>query len=129
MSNTTILEVVRLRQENEDLKHRVRELEQLLMGTELYLPPHLKLTARQEQLVKVMMSRPMMTREAAMFIIYQDNPEGVEPKILDVFICKIRKKLAEHGIEIKTIWGRGWQITEDGRRRIAELNRQGAVAA
>lgn len=33
-------------------------------------------------------------------------------KILDVYICKIRQRLAQHNIDvrIKTVWGRGWQI-------------------
>ncbi len=36
------------------------------------------------------------------------------PKIIDVFICKLRKKLAVAGAEnlIGTVWGRGYMIRE-----------------
>jgi DNA-binding response OmpR family regulator len=30
----------------------------------------------------------------------------VEPKIVDVCICKVRKKIAVHGINTETAWGR-----------------------
>jgi two-component system cell cycle response regulator CtrA len=40
-----------------------------------------------------------------------DEPEV---KIIDVFVCKLRKKLARAGAEgiIGTIWGRGYMIRE-----------------
>ena len=36
------------------------------------------------------------------------------PKIIDVFICKLRKKLALAGADnlIGTVWGRGYMIRE-----------------
>jgi DNA-binding response OmpR family regulator len=34
-----------------------------------------------------------------------------EPKIIDVLICAIRKKLPPNSI--KTIWGRGYKLVED----------------
>ncbi|WP_375599346.1 winged helix-turn-helix domain-containing protein [Devosia sp. Naph2] len=33
-----------------------------------------------------------------------------EIKIVDVFICKARKKLKPLGLEIGTVWGRGYRI-------------------
>jgi two-component system cell cycle response regulator CtrA len=35
-------------------------------------------------------------------------------KIIDVFICKLRKKLAQAGADelIETVWGRGYMIRE-----------------
>lgn len=38
--------------------------------------------------------------------------EETEPKIIDVFICKIRRKLLENGLplEVLTDWGRGYAI-------------------
>jgi two-component system cell cycle response regulator CtrA len=40
-----------------------------------------------------------------------DEPEM---KIIDVFICKLRKKLAQAGADnlIGTIWGRGYMMRE-----------------
>jgi DNA-binding winged helix-turn-helix (wHTH) protein len=42
-----------------------------------------------------------------------DEPEM---KIIDVFVCKLRKKLAQAGADnmIGTIWGRGYMMREPG---------------
>ena len=43
----------------------------------------------------------------------RDEPEM---KIIDVFICKLRRKLSEAGAPqlIETVWGRGYTIPNDG---------------
>ena len=54
----------------------------------------------------------MLTKEMFLSALYggMDEPEI---KIIDVFICKLRKKLAEASggkDYIKTIWGRGYTL-------------------
>ena len=47
--------------------------------------------------------------------LYSNN-EPSEPKIIDVFACKLRSKLAEYneGISyIETVWGRGYTLNEN----------------
>jgi hypothetical protein len=44
--------------------------------------------------------------------------EEPEPKIIDVFVCKLRKKLsaASNGKQhIETVWGKGYLIRDDDR--------------
>ena len=36
--------------------------------------------------------------------------EEPEVKIIDVFVCKIRKQIAEMPISLETVWGRGYRI-------------------
>ena len=47
-----------------------------------------------------------------------------EPKIIDIFICKIRGKLAPFQLGIETVWGWGYALEDDVRaamvRRIRE---------
>ena len=41
-----------------------------------------------------------------------DEPE---PKIIDVFICKLRRKLVDNGakgLNIDTVWGQGYTLKE-----------------
>lgn len=47
--------------------------------------------------------------------IHNQNRFGheAEPKILDVYVCRLRKILTGRGMRIKTIWGFGYQL-EDG---------------
>jgi two-component system cell cycle response regulator CtrA len=55
-----------------------------------------------------------LTKEAFLNHLYggMDEPEL---KIIDVFICKLRRKLADAGAEglIRTVWGRGYYIAND----------------
>lgn len=62
--------------------------------------------------------------------MYANDADGPEPKIIDVYICKIRRKLAGTPIHVKTIWGGGLLIedTEPLKRAMAgeELARDAA---
>lgn len=44
--------------------------------------------------------------------IYNDMPETPDVKIVDVLICKIRKKLTtpDDGLSIVTVWGYGYRL-------------------
>jgi two-component system cell cycle response regulator CtrA len=60
-----------------------------------------------------------LTKEMFMDYVYggMDEPE---PKIIDVFICKLRKKIADacNGESyIKTIWGRGYALSGPALRQ------------
>lgn len=47
----------------------------------------------------------------------EEEPETAI-KIVDVIVCKLRKKLAAVGVEpIETVWGRGYRASGDFRRR------------
>lgn len=53
------------------------------------------------------------------------DDEQREPKIVDVFICKVRKKLAPLGIQIDTQWGVGWTL--DGKNLMKLRNLAGVT--
>ena len=36
-----------------------------------------------------------------------DEPKA---KIIDVFVCRVRKKVAPLGVDIQTVWGRGYAL-------------------
>jgi two-component system cell cycle response regulator CtrA len=57
-----------------------------------------------------------VTKQMAMDYLYGGRDEP-ELKIVDVFVCKIRKKLDPilGGVDvIRTVWGRGWEFEPDG---------------
>lgn len=76
----------------------------------------LALTNKEYQLLELLMLRRGVTITKEMFLnhIYggMDEPEL---KIIDVFICKLRRKLAKAGANgtVKTVWGRGYYIAND----------------
>jgi two-component system cell cycle response regulator CtrA len=62
----------------------------------------------------------ILTKEMFLSHLYGEGDEP-EVKIIDVFICKLRKKLAEstggnHYIE--TVWGRGYLIRDEADERL-----------
>ncbi|GAA2871795.1 DNA-binding response OmpR family regulator [Aminobacter niigataensis] len=42
--------------------------------------------------------------------VYWLENEDPEIKIIDVWICKLRKKLLPLGVKIETVWGRGYRL-------------------
>ena len=76
-------------------------------------PVHL--TGKEYAILELLVLRKgmVLTKEAFLNHLYggMDEPEM---KIIDVFICKLRKKLAVAGAEnlIGTVWGRGYMIRE-----------------
>ena len=73
------------------------------------------LTGKEYSILELLVLRKgmVLTKEAFLNHLYggMDEPEM---KIIDVFICKLRKKLAQARADnlIETIWGRGYMIRE-----------------
>lgn len=63
----------------------------------------------------------VLTKEAALDWLYQLNPDGAaEMRIIDVYVCKMRKKLNPLGVRIDTAWGKGYALGMKERPRIVE---------
>ena len=79
---------------------------------------HLHFTKKEFAILQLLMMRrnTIMTKEAILTNLYGGLDEP-EIKIIDVFICKIRNKLAKAGVSdlIQTVWGRGYVVRENGR--------------
>lgn len=50
------------------------------------------------------------SKEQLLVDLYWDEHEEPEIKIIDVWICKLRKKLRPLGVKIDTVWGRGYRL-------------------
>lgn len=103
--------IERLQEENAAL------VEQLV---ELKPPPvDYRLTASEARIVACLARRPMASKSQLMLALYagrvNDEPDI---KIVDVLICKVRKKLEPLGISIKTRWGQGYFFDEETRARV-----------
>jgi len=79
----------------------------------------LRLTGKEYDVLEALALRKgrMMTREALLDTLYSGE-DGPGLKIIDVFVCKLRRKLiAALGGEdlITTVWGRGYMLTDTAR--------------
>lgn len=104
------------RDEIETLREQVLQYEEILAPRAL-LPRAWRLTAKEEQLLRALraVGPNILHHERAMLTLYGMWEDMPEQKILDVMICKIRRKLmeAQAQIRIETAWGRGWRMTPE----------------
>jgi hypothetical protein len=63
----------------------------------------------QARFLAILFARKEITKSGIYAALY-DAESDVHPKIIDVFVCLVRKRLAPHQIRIETIWGRGFSL-------------------
>lgn len=107
------------------LKDRIEALEMQLVAVrrefgEFEIPgiENTKLTARQRVLCKLLHDARGRTvsRQTLYNAIYALMPQADWPhdKIIDVYICYIRRRLKGTRWEIRTVWGSGYSLHEVG---------------
>ncbi len=81
------------------------------------------LTKKEYQIAEILALRKgvVLSKEAILDHLYGGLDEP-NPKIIDVFICKIRKKLQSMGVDdfIETNWGRGYMVIDHRREPTIE---------
>lgn len=103
--------IVDLQREVAILRERVRQLEEVLAPSTIPIPLEFRLTSSEARVFAHLASRDIATKQSVMLALYSDRPD-VEPeaKIVDVFVCKLRKKVAGFGVTIETVWGQGYRL-------------------
>lgn len=74
-----------------------------------------KLTPSEQRVLTCLVGNTVATRDAILDALYAGRPSEPEPKIIDVFVCRLRQKLKPLGVSILTVWGRGYQLSDDSR--------------
>lgn len=77
--------------------------------------PEWRLTPMEASMFNMLITHELVTKEAMYVALYPDFDTAPMVKILDVAMCKIRKKVKSSGIEIETLWGRGWRLDPASR--------------
>jgi DNA-binding response OmpR family regulator len=108
------------------LKDRVEELEMALGQTEdlrLKLAVRFGLTRIKADLLGMLMERDAITPEGAHVVLYGRRPARSQPDLECVkqHIKQLRDTLSGDDIEIATMWGIGWRLTEKNKRKIRQL--------
>jgi DNA-binding response OmpR family regulator len=118
-----------LRAENDNLRFELKQLKDALTPTDVF-PPAWGLTRWERRLIFILLeAAPRMMRKSALVeLICDDFNNAPHWKIVDVFVCKVRRKLAVHcpAAVIETVWGDGYRMTREGaealRKILAEEN-------
>jgi two-component system, cell cycle response regulator CtrA len=108
--------IEKLEDENEELRGRIQQLEDELAWTGVVFPIEWALTGRESQVLCSLMGREVCTKAYVHTMLYSTDPDGgAEIMIVNVFICKMRKKLTPYGIKIETRWGIGYSLSQESR--------------
>ena len=116
---TQIIE--RLRDENELLKARIRELEEVFSAPKP-LPEEWSLTPTEAKIVVALAKRPTLSRENLLIILYGNlNKDRPGDNTISVFLWRIRKKLKPYGIEIKTkVWEKRYFMPKPSKEIVGQ---------
>lgn len=114
--------VMALEAENEALRDKILRMEEGL-GMRLEVPPLFGLTGQEAKVFGILLKRELVTKQQALDALYGDRPESdeAEIKIVDVFVCKLRKKLKPFGVAVETVWGRGYRMSAESKNAAAVL--------
>lgn len=84
-----------------------------------------KATRLEAAILAVLLKRNEVTKQQLHLVIEQmrpgDNRDPTDPKMVDVIICHLRKKLKAPDITIKTAWGIGYFIPLPDREKAINM--------
>ena len=125
---------VELRERIDELEETIRQLRDELVPQEswLWFPREWKMTPTQAKVLAFIMARSpgMAKREALLTNCFSviGGDDLPEIKIVDVVICQLRKRMAPLAIDIRTVWGNGYEISKrdaEFLRQICEAEKRG----
>lgn len=90
----------------------------LMAGAEI-----IKLAPREAEFMSALVAAmPMPLRhERIISIVYGAQDLGAPEKSIQVYICKLRKKIKKTGLSIRTVWGTGYALEYAGADRAATI--------
>ncbi|MGR6465420.1 winged helix-turn-helix domain-containing protein [Rhizobium sp. PAMB 3182] len=102
-----------------------RQTMSAIEGEQLSFRADLGFTKTETDLLRVLVRRcgKVVSADSIMTLVYGNDSEPPSEKVIDVYICKLRKKLPP-SVQIKTLWGQGWRLTGN----TADLNERGVAA-
>lgn len=89
-----------------------------------------KLTGLQSAFMLVLLKKDLADKDTLHHVIEQqrltrvhrpDNPEETDPKMVDVVICLLRKRLKPFNITISTCWGDGYYLKAADRKKANDM--------
>lgn len=107
-----------LREENEELRERIRQLEAAL-HPKLSVPAEWGLAPAEGRIFRLLVDREMATYEALCIAArHLENRDVASNLAAQVHIARIRRKLLPFPVRILNIWGVGYRMHPDDRARL-----------
>lgn len=73
------------------------------------------LTSKEADILVLLSDGRAHSKDGILSVVYSDRIDDLpDTKIIDVWVCKIRKKISGTAIEVKTQWGSGYYVADTG---------------
>lgn len=104
--------IQQMKEEIATLRECNRQLEKALAETGVAPAPlEWRLTASEARVFAVLVKSDLVTKDKIFAALYsQRHDDSPEPKIIDIFVCKLRAKVKPFGVVIDTVWGQGYAL-------------------
>jgi DNA-binding response OmpR family regulator len=110
-----------LAEECERLREELRQLRELFCGP-IPLLCDVGLTRHESRLLGALYRTPgIVTRDAIQAALHGSDYLVKSPKAIDVYVGRVKRKLRPLGVEVRTIRGVGYRLTDESRAIIARL--------
>lgn len=109
-----------LERQIDELQHRIRVLEEIT-GAALDAPLEFGLTRNEACILGLLTKNELVRRSSVMEALYMHKQDEAEIKIVDVFVCHLRRKVKPFGIVIDTVWGHGYSMPGASKAIVAGM--------
>src|SRR3954454_6466079 len=123
-------QVARLHAQLGEAREQIRQLRETLRPSNVTRYPELHLTESEEALLQIIVTAEgVCFRERLFQGLYGSRSETSQPdpRIIGVHLCRLRRKIGAHGIQIGTVHGVGVFMRPESKERLrafrAELGR------
>lgn len=114
-------EIAKLRETVEMQAAHIERLNEIICDNQASFHMRWKMTGTEARILQFLMCGRLISRDQMMFLLYPNDVDMPEDKLLDVYLCKIRAKLHKDGLDIEILWARGWYLKPYTIKRIREL--------
>lgn len=103
-------------------EEKILQLEEILLPPDWEPPVEIRLTTQEARIVASLYkcNGETVSKDRLFYALYHDVLDQPEIKIVDVYICKARKKLAPYDVTIETLWGKGYYLTKESIQILKE---------
>lgn len=110
-----------LAERNERLEAELATLKADLLAHHWEAPREFGLSWTQERILAVLLRHDRIVPYESIFAATRTPNSRLNVdsgKLVMVLVCKLRRQLAPFGIEIETMWGAGYRLSADSRRKL-----------
>lgn len=123
--NTGLANASDFRARISELEEENRQLRKLLAPGRYHIYRGLSLTRSERFLVKLLADRDYVIPAETILSAFERRGgayrDVLGPRAVNVIVCRVRKKLEPHGIQIRNEWGVGYYMDAEDRAKLVAL--------